>query len=130
MNVSEFRRGFDKCRSFRHLKQSLRGFRVLACEVQRGRKDKVETKGSQTRRNLCARWHVPCHSFFREGGEKNEIYLFNTLSCACSDGNTVGSGSSSRSRAGACICGGRTLLEISKSKHKSLVKYHELYAAG
>jgi hypothetical protein len=77
MNVSEFRRGFDKCRSFRHLKQSLRGFRVLACEMQRGRKDKVETKGYKTRGKIftLAGTFLAIRFFEKAGRKMKSIYL-------------------------------------------------------
>ncbi len=60
---------------------------------------------------------------------KNEIYLPTTLSCACSDDDSVGSGGDSRCRAGAYICRGRILLEGSKSKDKSLLEYQLSLAA-
>ena len=69
-------------------------------------------------------------SFSNNGGEKNEIYLLTTFSCACSDDDSVGSGSGSRYRADACIYRGRVLPEGSRGKDKSLTEYYQLCLAG
>jgi hypothetical protein len=67
--------------------------------------------------------------FFQEGNEKNEIYPLTIVGRASNVGNCVGSGSGSRSRAGARIDRGRVLRERSKSKDKSLLEY-QLSLAG
>jgi hypothetical protein len=77
-----------------------------------------------TRKNLYARWHIPCHTLFpRREGEQSEMYPFNIVSRASNGGDSVGSGISSRYRAGARIYRDRVLCEGSKSKSKSLLDY-------
>jgi hypothetical protein len=62
-------------------------------------------------------------SFPRREGEQSEMYPFTIVSHASNSGDCVGSGISSRYRAGACIYRDRVLCEGSKSKNKSLLDY-------
>jgi hypothetical protein len=62
-------------------------------------------------------------SFPRREGEQSEMYPFTIVSHASNGGDCVGSGISSRYRAGACIYRDRVLCEGSKSKNKSLLDY-------
>ena len=68
--------------------------------------------------------------FSKKGRRENEIYPLSIVGRASSAGNCVGSGSGSRSRAGARICNGRGLLKGSKSKNQSLPEYRQLCLAG
>ena len=61
--------------------------------------------------------------FFQEGNVRNEIYPLIIVGRASNIGNCVGSGSGSRSRAGARIYRGRVLCEGSKSKDKAVLEY-------
>jgi len=78
--------------------------RLAKCEEDE--KIRSKPKDRKTRESLYARWHIPCPLVFsrRKRRKINNIYLVLSVALVA-DGNSVGSGSGLRSRAGALILG-------------------------